>query len=355
MLFGVRDADTLLVLGILVVFSLVEIFAGHFRYTTRNKNDYLVEFGGFVVIALVKPFAFWVITTLGNLWFPEANVFGAMGFWWALLIFILVDDFAQYWYHRSAHEYEWFWKAHRPHHAAEEMGLLVSYRNSALYYLFIPNLWWLAVFTVLGGGFAAAVGVVLKQLIIISSHSTTKWDQYLYKHKFLHPLAWIIERIIITPAVHHAHHGRSKADGVSDPNGNFGNMLFIWDQMFGTAILTRQYPKEYGLQTDPKDDWAAHLFYPFIKSKKEGSEISSGYQKVKTTSLEPKKVELEPGKYLWCQCGYSRNQPFCDGSHHGTKHKPVLFEVKRKTKASLCTCKHTKTGPFCDNSHLEIK
>jgi CDGSH-type Zn-finger protein len=29
----------------------------------------------------------------------------------------------------------------------------------------------------------------------------------------------------------------------------------------------------------------------------------------------PYVVELAPGDYWWCQCGQSKRQPFCDGSH----------------------------------------
>ena len=27
-------------------------------------------------------------------------------------------------------------------------------------------------------------------------------------------------------------------------------------------------------------------------------------------------LEVEPGKYAWCGCKHSRNQPFCDGTHN---------------------------------------
>ena len=61
---------------------------------------------------------------------------------------------------------------------------------------------------------------------------------------------------------------------------------------------------------------------------------------------------LEKGTYLYCQCGYSKDQPFCNGYHHGSKIKPLKFEVKSERKVSLCNCKLTKTPPYCDNSHL---
>ena len=346
---------TYLVLGILVFFSLLETIGGFHAKTQRSKDDWLVESIGFFGLSIfIKPGIVLAVLGIGSLFVPEsAQVFAGMNFWAALLIYILIDDVLQYWYHRSAHEYEFLWKLHRPHHAAEEMGILISYRNALLYYIIMPNIWWVGIVTLLGGAPVVALGLVLKQLVIISSHSPTKWDQYLYKYKFLHPVAWVVERIFITPATHFAHHGKSMADGISDPNGNYGNMFFIWDQLFGTALITRQYPKELGLPNDPKDSWAAHLFYPAIKSNKAGSEIGPNFKKEKTTTLEPAKVELEAGTYLWCQCGFSKSQPFCDGSHHGTKNKPLVFKLEKKSNIKLCTCKHTEKGPFCDNSHLK--
>jgi sterol desaturase/sphingolipid hydroxylase (fatty acid hydroxylase superfamily) len=38
-----------------------------------------------------------------------------------------------------------------------------------------------------------------------------------------------MERLISTPATHHAHHADTDDDGVGHYKGNFGNMFFIWD------------------------------------------------------------------------------------------------------------------------------
>jgi CDGSH-type Zn-finger protein len=92
-----------------------------------------------------------------------------------------------------------------------------------------------------------------------------------------------------------------------------------------------------------------------VTSSKEGSEISKGHKRKINTGIEPAALELEAGTYLYCQCGYSKAQPFCDGSHHGTNFKPLLFEVKQKQKIKLCTCKLTSKPPYCDNSHLKLK
>lgn len=339
----------------LAFFGAIEIFAGHYKNTRRTKDDWVVEIFSLFLLTFNSFIILFGVIFLGKTLFPALfNSLADLSLWLAVPLYMLVDDFAQYWYHRSAHEHDWLWKHHRPHHAAEEMGIMVTFRNSYIYYLFLPNIWWVAVSTFLGMIPATVIGLIIKQLVVTSTHSTFKWDEYIYRIKALSPLMWMFERIFVTPAFHYAHHGKSKADNISDPNGNFGNAFTIWDQLFGTATFTRQFPTEFGLQTDPKDNWSSHLFYPFIKSNKEGSEIGRGFKRENTATLDAINIELEAGTHLWCQCGFSKNQPFCDGSHHGTKFKPIAFEMKKKRKVRLCNCKQTKTGPFCDNTHLEL-
>jgi mannose-6-phosphate isomerase-like protein (cupin superfamily)/CDGSH-type Zn-finger protein len=65
--------------------------------------------------------------------------------------------------------------------------------------------------------------------------------------------------------------------------------------------------------------------------------------------------ELKAGKrYLWCSCGRSKSQPFCDGSHAGTEFLPIAFKAERDEDVIFCGCKQTGTGPFCDGAHSNL-
>jgi len=48
-------------------------------------------------------------------------------------------------------------------------------------------------------------------------------------------------------------------------------------------------------------------------------------EKPRIAAKQPAVLSLDPGTYYWCQCGRSRDQPFCDGSHQGTGIEPVEF------------------------------
>lgn len=346
-----------LVVGILFVFGLAEIISGKLSRSRRRFSDWIQEAGGFLVISLlIKPSIVLVVVHAGQYFFPaQYLVFSELNFWIALILYLLIDDVLQYMYHRSAHEYDFLWKLHRPHHQAEELGFFVSYRNAGLYYILMPNIWWIGLCTFLGAGAAVAFGLVLKQLVIIGSHSSIPWDKPLYRIPVLRQVMTVVERIFVTPAFHYAHHGKSMLDGISDPNGNYGNMFSLWDQLFGTARFTRQFPTEFGLVNDPKEHWTATYFYPFIHSKDPKSELSKGFRKDPTITPGPVTVDLVKGRhYLWCRCGRSQTPPICDGSHHGTKYKPQLFEAKADGPAKLCNCKLTKHGPYCDNAHRAL-
>jgi len=73
------------------------------------------------------------------------------------------------------------------------------------------------------------------------------------------------------------------------------------------------------------------------------------------TQKVPFAYEVEKGKtYYWCQCGRSKDQPFCDGSHQLTSFMPVPFTAEKNKTVYLCGCKQTTTQPFCDGNHTKL-
>ena len=348
------STDSLIIASFMLFLGILESIGGLYHDSKRTKDDWWIEVLSFVHSSTVsKPLIVIVTALIMGATLPMwEGAYSDTSLWIALPFVLLVDDFIQYWYHRKAHEWPWLWNLHRPHHTGPDMGVMVTFRENIFYVMIIPNIWFLGIMTYLGLIQAVAIALVAKYIVVVSAHSDVRWDKWLYKHKSLDKLAWIIERTISTPSTHFAHHGKSSKDGISNPTGNFSNMFFFWDVMFGTAVITRKYPEAFGIENDPKDHWAAHLYWPIIKSDKPNSEIGDGYHKEMTTLKEPIVDEVEAGKtYWWCSCGYSIDQPYCNGSHNGTKFKPLKVQFDKSQKVSWCTCKMTKTPPYCDGSH----
>ena len=69
----------------------------------------------------------------------------------------------------------------------------------------------------------------------------------------------------------------------------------------------------------------------------------------------PYPINVEEGKsYYWCQCGQSKKQPFCDGSHKGTSFSPALYKATKTKKMFFCGYKSTSNQSFYDDTHNRI-
>ena len=108
----------------------------------------------------------------------------------------------------------------------------------------------------------------------IPKEPDVRWDAPLYKIHWLSPVMWVVERTISTPATHSAHHGKHKADGVTNYKGNYGNLLFFWDVLFGTAKITRRYPEEFGVENLPETTIGEQLVWPIIRTKSHAPAIA---------------------------------------------------------------------------------
>lgn len=76
--------------------------------------------------------------------------------------------------------------------------------------------------------------------------------------------------------------------------------------------------------------------------------------KAQIAQKTPFVMEVTPGKYAWCACGRSSNQPYCDGSHKGSEFSPIIETVETTRKVAWCGCKQSGGAPFCDGSHARL-
>lgn len=257
------------VFTILVGFVLLEIiFTRFFSKPGQKRSDAIVEIISVGMLTVVtQPLVLLGGASVAAFLAPEAkDMLVGWPFVAVFALFIVFDDMTQYWWHRLSHTIPALYKLHRPHHNASYLSIRVVYRNNLFYYMLMPGLWLSGALIYLGGGWVYAFYLVIKMTVIYGAHSDVRWDAPLYKIKWLSPLMWVVERTISTPATHSAHHGKHAADGVTNYKGNFGNLLFFWDVLFGTAKITRRYPEEMGVENLPETSIAEQLIWPLVRA-----------------------------------------------------------------------------------------
>ena len=232
----------------------------------QSRDDWIVEIVSTVVLlGFTQPLVLFSSAWLAGQIAPQyAGALADLNIFAAIALFLVFDDMLQYWWHRAAHTFPWLYNLHRPHHNARYMSIRLVYRNNLFYYAMMPGIWLSGVLIYLGLGWVYAGYIVVKLLVITGAHSDVAWDKPLYATKWLSPVMWVVERTISTPATHHAHHGRHASDPAVNYKGNYGNLLFFWDVLFGTAKITRTYPESYGVENLPETSLGEQLAWPLF-------------------------------------------------------------------------------------------
>jgi sterol desaturase/sphingolipid hydroxylase (fatty acid hydroxylase superfamily) len=279
---NVTQIQAILILSMILGFAAMEFISRRYQNTvTATANDTKIELFMFIsLVAITQPLAMLTTAKLGTWLAPEYKDALADWPWWAMVgILLLCDDLTQYWWHRLSHS-PLLWPLHRAHHSAAYMSIRITYRNNFFYYLMMPGLWFAGILLYMGAsGMVYALYMVVKLGVIMGAHCAWRWDEPLYKIRALRPLMWVLERTISTPATHWAHHAITQKDGVGHYKGNFGNLLFIWDIIFGSAYITRKFPKQVGLKDDQlfgQEHWYHQMFFPLFQSKREFSALKKG-------------------------------------------------------------------------------
>ena len=184
-----KKEDTFCTVGLLTG-NILMVFA--VKGLTLALHFYLYQFRLFDLASMIPLWAMWVLT------------------------FILID-LVFYIYHRISHRSRFLWAIHMSHHSSEEMNFAVSFRQAWLgpvskipFFILLPLIG-------LDPTIIAVAGVI-----------STLWGIFGHTQVIgkLGPIEWIFN----TPSHHRVHHGANE----QYIDKNYGNLLIIWDRMFGT-------------------------------------------------------------------------------------------------------------------------
>ncbi|MGC4102178.1 sterol desaturase family protein [Ferruginibacter sp.] len=159
--------------------------------------------------------------------------------WLVYVVTFLVLDFAGYVVHLINHKINFFWNSHIIHHSSEDFNLACALRQSisVFFKLFVVLLLPAAVL-----GVPAEVIAVVAPLHLFA--------QFWYHTQHIGKMGFL-EHIIVTPSHHRVHHAINK----EYIDKNLGQILIIWDKIFGTFQKElKEVPPVYGI-TRPVRTW----------------------------------------------------------------------------------------------------
>ncbi|MBC6112462.1 sterol desaturase family protein [Pedobacter fastidiosus] len=182
------------------------------------------------------------------------------------LMGFLVMDFFEYIYHYMMHKTAFLWSFHLIHHSDTELDVSTTVReHPGETFIRVSFM----VLTVYLSGVPLAI-LLIRQFIQsfsnLMAHTTISYPARLER---------ILRWVFITPGLHKVHHH----DSMPYTDSNYGDILCIWDRLFGTYRELEVSEINFGIDTVSPSEIRTFpnlLAYPFLKKeKKQEAEASS--------------------------------------------------------------------------------
>ena len=159
--------------------------------------------------------------------------------WLVYVVTFITLDFAGYTVHLIDHKINFFWNSHIVHHSSEEFNLACALRQSISVFVRLFVILLLP---------AAILGVPAEVIAIVAPLHL--FAQFWYHTQHIGKMGFL-EKIIVTPSHHRVHHAINK----EYIDKNLGQILIIWDKIFGTfQEELADVPPVYGI-TRPVKTW----------------------------------------------------------------------------------------------------
>jgi sterol desaturase/sphingolipid hydroxylase (fatty acid hydroxylase superfamily) len=221
--------------GVIILLGIAEYFrpAGHQPTMAARAFNVLViscVISGLMIVSFSFPLIYDVLAPYGLIGFAFGNwhpttIPGQVA---ATLVYMLVWDFFQYWFHRAEHGLPFLWPVHELHHDEEHVNVTTSQRTSVL------------------SGICHSLLVNLPTLIVCGLDMLPLVASFVF-FRFYSPFIHANIRLdlgVLTPVIagpqwHRLHHGRDEQYF----NKNFATFFPFIDILFGT--YRRPMPGEY--------------------------------------------------------------------------------------------------------------
>jgi sterol desaturase/sphingolipid hydroxylase (fatty acid hydroxylase superfamily) len=145
--------------------------------------------------------------------------------------YLVIIDFVLYWLHRWQHRFEWWWALHAVHHSQREMTFWTDDRNHLLDMVIVDAA--LAIVSLL-------IGVAPGQFVAIVA--VTRAVESLSHANLRLSFGRVGDWLLVSPRFHRVHHAIGLGHEGSTMGHNFAVLFPIWDRLFATANLTREFP-----------------------------------------------------------------------------------------------------------------
>ncbi|MEL6653604.1 MAG: sterol desaturase family protein [Bacteroidota bacterium] len=230
-------------IGVIILCIIAEAW-----YSIRNKKDLYDKQDSItsIVLGLLG-----VLTRIGlkginlAIWFAiyRFSPFKIETSAFSLVMLFLLNEFVYYWFHRWSHEVPLLWATHVNHHSSMKMNFSVAARTpflNAIYHI----LFWLPL---------PFLGFHPIDILLIE---TLSFFFAFVQHTTIIPKLGVIEWVFNTPSHHRVHH----ASNEQYLNKNYGNVLIIYDRLFGTFTVEDEEPV-YGLTHNPENRGLLNMIF----------------------------------------------------------------------------------------------
>ena len=202
-----------------VLLIVLEMVWARFRAPEKYEpRDTLISllfgFGSSVAGALTGALIFGL-----SVWLYQFRVATIPFQWWAWALCFVLDDFAYYVFHRTAHRVRWFWASHVNHHSSQHYNLSTALRQTWTGFIAGSFLFRLPLMLI---GFHPAMVAFVGGINLI-------YQFWIHTETIGRMPRWF-EAVMNTPSHHRVHH----ATNPRYLDANYAGVFIVWDKMFGS-------------------------------------------------------------------------------------------------------------------------